>query len=456
MIHFGLLLLLCDLFFFVVLWRREYRRGFVVTPFLVFVGNEIVFLWPAALYAFQTGFSPEGYPVLAAALGFLAFLLGTSLLRRYQRLPAQYAESRVIWKHTVSYYLVGVLSVGIFLFVVGIYHYQGIPPTAQVLRDALLGRFDPQAVAEFTSSSRRELTKLHWFDGEYRGQGLTKAILEAGWPYLLCVSILVFRETRRRLLLIVVLVLFIMSFIFIAGDGTRGPFMWSMVTLLVLASLIRPLRPSFLITFVALSFVVLIGMSFLSSKGAGLLELADPIREAVDRILKRLFVGNGLNTVAAIEFVRSGLLEYRFGGLHLQKVLSALPGVQYGVPFARELFLLKEPSAKSTTFATGTYLGVLYVDFGLVGAIVAYFLIGLTLAWAQQALFSKRKEILRIVLVAFEIVYLGQLALSGPVAFVTSSLTLLGIHMLFTTSARVLMSVNAGIVRGHRGRSLVQ
>lgn len=61
---------------------------------------------------------------------------------------------------------------------------------------------------------------------------------------------------------------------------------------------------------------------------------------AIQKVLKRIAISNGINSVYVFEFVRSGIFDYGYGEVHRLRVVASLPGVQFGeVPLAgREQF----------------------------------------------------------------------------------------------------------------------
>jgi hypothetical protein len=143
----------------------------------------------------------------------------------------------------------------------------------------------------------------------------------------------------------------------------------------------------------------------------------------------RIFLGDGKNDVYIIEFVHRGFLEFRYGLSHLEKIVSSLPGVQYGVPLSLKLSRLLDYSPH--TFASGTYLGLVYIDFGLIGVAILYFFMGGIVGHLQAILFGRKKEILNLILVAMIIVSLGQMYSGGPRRFMVALLVILSFHTIF-------------------------
>ena len=136
-----------------------------------------------------------------------------------------------------------------------------------------------------------------------------------------------------------------------------------------------------------------------------------------------------------IEFVRSGILDYGYGEVHRLRVVACLPGVQSGeVPFSYELGILRDAKGK-TTYASTTYLGAIYADFGLVGVMVVYMMLGCVFGLIQQILYSGQKTPLQLALAGFTAFYLGKMSLSGFVGFISSYVVVLAVCCMFIIGA---------------------
>jgi hypothetical protein len=318
----------------------------------------------------------------------------------------------------------------IVLLGMGLYLYKGIPPFTRFILGWVSG-----ATTAFAKESRRVFTKSHYFGGEYRGQGLIRTFMGIGWPFLLAISLTIYDKTKKKGWLLATLLFLLLSFVFIAGDGTRGPFLFAMFYILVVISMIRRLKMRYLLLVATGLVVVALGMSLASGKiviGAQ----DRGITDAVQSLLERIALANGVNSVRVIEFVESGVLDYRHGQVHWQKVLNALPGVQFvELPFSYELGVLMGAKGK-TTFASMTYLGMVFVDFGLPGVMGIYMILGCTLGLAQRILFSSGKKTpLQLALIGFTSFYLGQISLSSFVSFISSYVVVLMICFTFIVGA---------------------
>ncbi|MBA3530444.1 MAG: hypothetical protein H0T73_00790, partial [Ardenticatenales bacterium] len=92
MFYIGLFLLFIAVLWLFALWQREYRGAILLTPLLLFVSQDILFVWPSAIASYWTGQFQDGYPVIVVALGMLAFLFGFTIFSKYQRLALYFAE----------------------------------------------------------------------------------------------------------------------------------------------------------------------------------------------------------------------------------------------------------------------------------------------------------------------------------------------------------------------------
>jgi len=433
MIYQGLALLLICLLFFCYLWIVDSRGTWVITPFLFFATYEIITLWPSTIYAYYTGLSWDAYPILVAGLGFACFLGGFTLFRWLRlgqsRSPKAFLALSLEVPLSQTRYLIGITLTAIVLLGMGLYLYQGIPPFIKFILGLI-----PEATTDFVRESRKLFTKSHFFGGEYRGQGLIRSFMGVGWPFLLSVSIAIYCKTKKKVWTLVSLILLLLSFIFIAGDGTRSPFIFAMTYVLIVISMIRQLKIRHLILVVVSLFLITIGLSLASGKIIiGVKEQG--ITFAINKVLKRVALGNGINSVYVIEFIHSGMLDYRHGEVHWQKVIASLPGVRSGeVPFSHELGILRHAKGK-TTFASTTYLGVIYADFGLVGVMIVYMMIGCMLGLIQLILYSGRKTPVQLALVGFATFYLGKMSLNGFVGFTSSYVVVLAVCLIFIIGA---------------------
>jgi hypothetical protein len=243
--------------------------------------------------------------------------------------------------------------------------------------------------------------------------------MEVGWIYLLGVGVTLWAARQSRRWLYASGLLLSGAFIFIAGDGTRAPFLWALVYLLVLGSFLRPISYRAVgLTMIAV-MVGAFAIGALSPKLRFVFASENPVETVWYRLTSRIFIGNGGNTVRSIELVRSGSWEHRLGNVHVTSFLNMVPGVSTE-PFARELFLTVNPGSRATTYSSTTYLGQVFVDFGLAGCVLIFAMLGGLFAWVQMLLLRLPKTPLLLPLAAFIVLILGRVSLSGPTAVIST------------------------------------
>lgn len=428
MISISYIFLLSCVILFLLCWRIDSRNSLIITPFLLFAVCEIVFVWPSTIYAQSIELSPDAYPVFVVGLGFLSFLFAFVLFRRVfkykTKMPDLFLKKSLIQKYPERCYFIAIFLAFIFLCAIGLYLYEGIPPLIKAIIGLIKGESGKE-MASLVSSSRKYITKAHYFGGKYRGQGLIREFMYIGWPYLLSLSLLLYYKTKKFLWISISSILFLFLFIFVAGDGTRAPFLWCLVYLIFVISLVIKLKFRSMILVIICLFFLLMAISFLSPKLQGVLGKKDVIVLAGKKLTHRIFLGNGIDNVCVIEFIRSGSLDYRGGDVHFQKIMSSLPGVRYGIPFSRELNQLLHPHRQSTSYSSMTYLGTIYIDFGLIGVVFIYFLLGAVIAFAQSVIFTRKKRLLELPLITFAIFYLGRMFFNGIIGFISSFIVVL-------------------------------
>ena len=84
-------------------------------------------------------------------------------------------------------------------------------------------------------------------------------------------------------------------------------------------------------------------------------------------------------------------------------------------------------------FASMSYLGILYADFGPIGVCLGYMLIGVIVAVAQGYLFQIRKGILELPAITYAIILYSELVLSSSISMGESLFILIVFYGLFKT-----------------------
>lgn len=419
--------------------QAENGNHLIISPFLIFCACETLMAWPAVVLARLQGISTDSHAAMIVVFSTVACALGycgvRSIIRwagspfRFRVRPMEMCDDR---GHAIAAVACAMLFVS-----AGLYLYQGMPPAITGLQQSLSSPSE-SGVAEMVKAKRLDLTKGHYFGGTYRGQGVVRAIMRIGWPYLTAVALVMFLRRRRFFWGFTFAALLAATAVFVAGDGTRGAFLWGVVGLLVTASYQAKLRFRTCVAFA----VVLLGAYVALSLPQKLFRAAERgalWTEGAQQLIDRVFVGNGIHTIQSIEFVRSGDIELRLGAIHANDMAAALPFVNSGTPFVYELFLLENPDAsvRQTTFANTTYLGIVYAEFGWVGCLGSYFALGAIIAWATWATFSLKKTTTNIACAGMIALYVGQVSLSGTVYCVVS----LGVLFLITTFHRCLVTL---------------
>lgn len=374
---------------FLSLWRLESgSRLIVITPFLFLGYYELLRVLPPFFVANQYGVTESLFPLLVASTAFGAVVFGFVIA--YAHTPIRRQISRTLSTDLVLRLpqrrgeMFGVFAVVGVLLATGVLLYGGAPPTLKAVAGLVTG--GGGEFAALVSDQRFELTKAAYFGGEYRGQGIIRTIQRVGWGLVLSYLALRYAERRtvNRMLWVGIGVLG--AWIFVAGDGTRGPFLHVILVAIGAYSLRNRLRvrTAFVLFCVGIGLAIL--MSLYSNKMYFAMQQAEGnfLQQGVSQILTRVFLGNGMNDVRVIDMVHAGEMQLRWGALHARSFISSLPGVQYGVPLSYELFLILNPSSRGTSFQSGTYISDVYVDFGFLGIVPIFLLVGVTIGAMQR------------------------------------------------------------------------
>jgi len=185
------------------------------------------------------------------------------------------------------------------------------------------------------------------------------------------------------------------------------------------------------ITAVVAMFFALVFLSFTSAKAVRLVNNEHAILNFAPQAVHRIFLGNGKNSLRTVDFIRQGVIKHRYGEEHLKRTISYIPSVQYGTPFAHELYKLINPRGHNTSLYTASYLCVLYLDFGIPGVMFGYLVMGLILGLSYAYLFERPKQVLNLVGISFSIFILGRMAHTGPIGMIPSAIILYLVYIIF-------------------------
>jgi len=418
--------LICFMLFLMV-WRLESNNSLVLTPFLLIMVFVFVRVMPGFMYALISGISKDAYAILVFFTSFISlvcgFLLAMSYLRQSTSTPEKFREKAITVDSQGEIFL-AIIFGSILLVLAGYYLYEGTPIVTNALI-ALATGDDYISVVQQVSARRFEITKGYYYGGEYRGQGVITTLLNVGWPFLVSMAGIVYWKTKKIRWLCLTFILFLLSFIFIAGNGTRGPFINTIIIYLILLSLIKKISLKFFSLSVFFLVITAIFLSLYSAKMQFIIGRDDFVSLAIEMIVERIFVGNSISDVYAIEFVRTGVIELRMGMIHFRDFISVFPGVLGGVPFSNELAFLINPAGNFTIYASGTYITKPYVDFGIIGVGASFLFIGVLAGFSQTLIFRKiEKDPFHLAIGAMLIYYTGLLIMTSLVSVMSALLML--------------------------------
>lgn len=410
---------------FLALWmililRVENRGRMVLTPFLVFAVLDVVFSWNLWLL-FQDEVVVRPYHVVVSMTATASFLTGyffflayrktlsgargaASLLERFLRQPL--ARSRSDHVYLLILVLLLISGCGI-----GAVYYRDMPPTMQAARNLLTGG-ELESVQSTVSSGRRELTKSYVFGGEYRGQGVLRSFMFTIWVYGLTLSMVLAFSRKRTLWKLWVLLFLAGVFYFVGGTGERSRLLWGLgVGLIGLSYVLRFNMGRLLAAGVGLAAVLFLLTLIMPRYKTDEPGKQIPYQIAVS-IVNRILQGNKINNVRVMNYLESGEMRRTYGEEHLLVALNTLPGI-HRPPLGHRLGELMGDS--KTTYYTGTYLGDVYLDFGLPGTVLVYLFLGMLLCGVFHLALRIGKRVENIPFLAFVVFRLGEMGLTGGV-----------------------------------------
>lgn len=422
---------------------RIHKR--VVDPLLVFVGFEVISVWPATVYAQATGDS-DFYPVLIAAAGFLAFLTGfmlssMSLLPRLMKGRAARRPEDLPQVYPEVFYRVMIVAAGFATLGLSLAFYRGIPPFLRALQTLASGGGYDDAVTQL-SLQRTALTKGFYFGAEYRGQGVMLQLIQVGWTYLLVLSIVAYRRFRTKPWLVVSLLVGTLTVAFVGGTGERWPLVISMVGAVIAVSLSGGLRLRSGVIWGSVITAVFVLISTLNTSSVLAVREQNPVLGVAGEGFYRILVGNGIHDVQIINLVRDGHLELGHGEVHIGKVRQALPGVGTEVPFARRVLGLIQPGTSATTFASPTNLGVTYADFGQLSVLV-FLLLGYGVGVVQWLILKPKRDLSGLAIAVSVTLAFSDLAVGSTVSFAVG----VGTVLIFANACRFLLFLQTPVLR---------
>jgi len=272
----------------------------------------------------------------------------------------------------------------------GLSYYKEMPPTIKAVVELVSGN-QIEEVRGIVSSGRRDLTKSHIFGAKYRGQGVLKRFTHVIWEYGTLLAILMAAVGRKKKWYILVALYIIGAFIFIGGTGERGPILWLIVMMLVSLSYVLKFRIKSMVLFAALIFFLFGLITILSPRYSLSGSKIHNLLSLTKSITSRIILGGKRNNVRIMNYIDEGILRHTYGEEHLNIARNVLPGIHRS-PLANKIAVIAK--GETTTYFSPTYLGIVYIDFRVLGLFLIYFIMGVlvVIIFNKALLLPKRLE----------------------------------------------------------------
>jgi oligosaccharide repeat unit polymerase len=411
---------------FLLVWYFTTKKSLTITPFVIFGIYEIAWGWPATIYE---QYWNQGSEVPATLMGcaFLNFLIGflflMGIMRETRSRTKLFTNRALLMTNSPRFYAIIIGIICLVNMLLAVMLYGGLPPLFEAGIVLFRGGGYIDALSVLTEG-REEITKGYYFGGQYRGQGVISQVLQVGWVYVTGTAWLIYYRTKRRNWLFLSLLLLAGSLILGSGVGGRLVVAMPLVCLIILVSLTHELRLKGIAKIAVIMCLIVAAVTPLSSQTTDLEESTSVMLDTLQYAVGRVAFGSGMTNIEVYDFIENGSLEVGYGRIHIEKSLTALPGVTVGIPFSYEVQLLRKGySLKDTSFASMTYFGILYADFGAIGVLIGYLLIGCFTAIMQYYFVRVRKGILEMPAVALMIYYFSFLSIGSSISAVTSIMT---------------------------------
>jgi len=419
-LNFIIIILPITIILYITIWHIDVKKSLIISPIIIFEMFMIFGIY-TGYSAYKTNITNNLNSLFINLIAFISTYLGFVLsdIRFIKSKRLIEFRNNYIQKFNHKKYLKIYLILVIFLLAIGIYVYNGFPPILNNIKQLIFGTLSDASALD-ASYQRYLLTKSYYFGENYRGQGLIRIFLKFGYSYLIIISYVNFREKKNKSWIVLFIISAILSLAFVAGDGTRGPILRVFMALLISSSIYKKEKISNLINIllIMLLIVIIISMTstkmFFQSKESG-----NIILSSISSIMNRLLTGNQINDVYVIEFLKSGVLKYSFGKFHLVQFINQFPGVSSYKSFSYELSQLYG-SGSGTTYMSPTYLSLAYTDFGIIGVILIYSLMGIIINYVSIKIFIKEKNSINISYLSLIILEMGLLPITGPIAIIPS------------------------------------
>jgi hypothetical protein len=334
-------------------------------------------------------------------LALLAFLVGywrVGLIKGLNRAStkARLARPLVLPPDSLQRHWLAIVVFAAALIAMGTYLFRGLPPALSAF-ETLINPLGHEGIYGEVREARREITKGYVLgESAWRGQGLMLTVSAVAWPMLAIMALSVWFKVRNRKWAVTTIAVTVLMVVYVGGAGQRGPLMFSVLTVLYALSLLRRIHVRTLIVLgvgvIALTLLI-IPLGQYTSVGTS-------IQTRAQVATQRIFLGNASNSVMVMELAESGKLPYGWGRVIGERIYSSLPGIQVREPFAYRLAQLREEGGGRTTYASTSYLGSWYADFGWPGVLLGFVATGAALAWVQTVLLRPHWTPLSVALAA--------------------------------------------------------
>lgn len=439
-------------------WRADSGKRLVFTPFLIYMMVDFSFSWNTWLLFLETDVSVSDYAVVVSLAATLCFCLGFLFASKYiqdvsgAKVAGFQLQQYALQPFADHGYRLPYGAVFAVLALIGVacgtHYYQGYPPTVQAIARLAVEQQLPQDVHkeihDIVVLGRRDLTKSHVFGGEYRGQGIVRGFMIGAWAYGLVLGLTLCSIGGRRRWWLVVFLFFVGAFYYVAGTGERSRFVWVLIMGLIGLSFATRLnlKKLALVGVIALSFLVV--MTTFLKRYEPVEREGDLIFNVLAGVGDRIASGNKINNVRIMNFLEDKTLEYTYGRTHLREMMNVLPGIQE-LPLGHRLGEIIRPG--KTTFYNGTYLGTVYIDFGLPGVIVVFLLLGALVRVAFHFLIRMPKRAENLAFMSFAFYNLGKMGLDGGiVSFASGMIPAVVIHLITKATLHLLTLQQSRVV----------
>ena len=406
-------------------------KRFVFTGFGLFLIMFLLFVWSApVLVLFEDG---NVRPLITMIGALAAMMIGFAMLRNRRGVGFQQFISRATsLRFGQRRCLCGLVGLYGFLVAIGLLYHGGVPKYYRII-GGFGGFQSAYEVAGEVRDNRLALTKGHWFGQQYRGQGLFSEITKVGWKLASAIALIglsCFGGMRWRAILGLIVITFLL---FVGGTGERWPLVEVLICMLLVVSVVRRGIKVSTILLAAAAAVTFVSLISLTTERGYEYMMSGQYDRLAERLIHRIFIGNGVHDVQVIEIHDSGAWAHRAGMYHVEKFVSSFPGVRYGTPLG--IKLTDYNFAPETTYSSGTYISMTYADFGLIGTWVVFLLLGCVVAMIENRLWRIEKTVPKLALCCMVMFYMGQMYSNGIIGLMSSMFIVIVCFCVFMVSA---------------------